>query len=232
VWRQRQLFAATFGYAVPDGLPDYGLDRSRLPETPLPRGYVVLAHGTSWPNKLWPVPHWQALAAQVEGAGLVPALPVGSEADSARADVIAASTRGAVRLPPLELDRIAQVIAGASGVVAVDTGLAHLAAALGVPCVSLYGPTAAARTGTVGSGQSHIAATLDCAPCLDRRCRLLDEPRAPAPCMASLPAEAVWARLRLAMTAGEGGAGPAGPDAAPHRPASGPLKGRSVPAQE
>ena len=52
-----------------------------------------------------------------------------------------------------------KVIAGASACVAVDTGLGHLAAALDVPSISLYGPTLPGRVGAYGRGQVHLCAT-------------------------------------------------------------------------
>jgi heptosyltransferase-1 len=47
-----------------------------------------------------------------------------------------------------------------AAVVAVDTGLGHLAAALGVPCVSLYGPTRIALVGAYGRHQVHLRSPL------------------------------------------------------------------------
>lgn len=198
VWRQRQLFAAAFGYAMPSAEPDYGLNRERFPAPPLPRNAVLFAHGTTWPNKLWPLAHWQALARLAEDAGFTVCLPGEGTADAARAEAIAAAARRPHRLPRMDLSQIAGAVGRSAAVVAVDTGLAHLAAALAVPCVTLYGPTSTTLTGTAGVGQAQLAATLDCAPCLRRRCRLLDDPAAPAPCMVSLEPAAVWTRL-LAM---------------------------------
>ncbi len=60
-------------------------------------------------------------------------------------------------LPRLNLSGIASVIAGATAVVAVDTGLGHLAAALEVPTVSLYGPTSPDLVGAYGVGQVHLS---------------------------------------------------------------------------
>jgi heptosyltransferase-1 len=196
VERQRRLFAAAFGYHLPAGSPDYGLKRAPFPAPPISRPYVLFAHGTTWPNKLWPVAHWQALAGHLERAGLAVAIAADGAADAARAGAIAAGTRSAVLLPRLSLSEIAGAIAGAAAVVAVDTGLGHLAAAFGVPCISLYGPTATALTGTVGVGQTQLAATLDCAPCLRRSCRLIAAQDTPPPCMASLEAARVWSLLQ------------------------------------
>jgi heptosyltransferase-1 len=56
-------------------------------------------------------------------------------------------------LPKLSLTEIAGWIAHARACVGVDTGLAHLAAALGTPQITLYGPTLPQLTGAVGANQ-------------------------------------------------------------------------------
>ena len=53
---------------------------------------------------------------------------------------------------------------------AVDTGLGHLAAALDVPTISLFGPTNPGLTGAYGKGQIHLASDFPCAPCLQKKC--------------------------------------------------------------
>ena len=55
-------------------------------------------------------------------------------------------------------------------VVAVDTGLAHLAAALDKPTIALYGPTSPGLTGTYGNNQKHLQTHYDCAPCFKKKC--------------------------------------------------------------
>src|SRR5262249_14985955 len=54
--------------------------------------------------------------------------------------------------PPTDLDALLALLRRASAVVAADTGPLHLAAALGTPCVGLYGPTSAERNGPFGDG--------------------------------------------------------------------------------
>jgi heptosyltransferase I len=78
----RALFAAALGYAMPAGSPRSGLDRAGIAEGQCTRE-VVLAHGTAWRDKLWPVTHWRALAAEVAARGLVPLVPfVGAEEEA------------------------------------------------------------------------------------------------------------------------------------------------------
>ncbi|MEW2855054.1 glycosyltransferase family 9 protein, partial [Pseudomonas aeruginosa] len=57
-------------------------------------------------------------------------------------------------------------LAGARACVAVETGLGHLAAALDVPTLSLFGPTNPGFTGAYGRSQVHLGSDFPCAPCL------------------------------------------------------------------
>ena len=73
-------------------------------------------------------------------------------------------------MPRLPLRDVARQLAGASACVAVDTGLGHLAAALDVPTLSLFGPTNPGFTGAYGRVQQHLASDFACAPCLRKQC--------------------------------------------------------------
>src|SRR5207244_2109404 len=92
-------------------------------------------------DKLWPEAHWQALLEHVAGAGLEAVLPWGDAAELARSARIAAGTSGATVLPRRTLPELAALLARATLVVGVDTGLTHLAAALGAPTVALFTAT-------------------------------------------------------------------------------------------
>jgi heptosyltransferase-1 len=151
--RNRQLMAQVLGYGVRDPLPDYGLQglARRLPDPgiALPSYTVVGLHGTSRADKLWPLDRWQALAAELAVRNLGLALPWGSTEEHARAQAIAAEHPHVQVLPKLGLDALASLIDQAAAVVGVDTGLLHLAAALGKPGVALYTATPPALTGAV-----------------------------------------------------------------------------------
>lgn len=156
--RVRQLFAQALGYPLPQGLGDYGLNRAQMAaagEQP----YLLFLHGTTWPSKHWPEAYWRELAERMSGAGWAIRLPWGSAEEQARAERIASGVASAAVLPKLNLAGIARVIAGAQACVAVDTGLGHLAAALDVPSISLYGPTLPGRVGAYGRSQVHLCTT-------------------------------------------------------------------------
>jgi heptosyltransferase-1 len=132
--RIRILTGSALGYA-PQGAPDYGLDRSALAAPG--RRYAVLLHATAQPEKEWPEANWIALAKTIGGNGLDLILPWGSSAERERAERIAVRVPGVHVGERQPLDIVARQIAGAAFVVGVDTGLMHLAAALGVPLVAI-----------------------------------------------------------------------------------------------
>ncbi len=172
VERLRQLFAQALGYTVPAGLGDYGLDRRRLPgEHAETAPFVLFLHGTTWDTKHWPELYWRQLAERLGEQGLQVRLPWGNPAEKARAERIAHGLANAQVLPKLNLAGVAQVLASAQACVAVDTGIGHLAAALDVPTVSLFGPTNPGLTGAYGQSQVHLGADYPgCAPCLQKKC--------------------------------------------------------------
>jgi heptosyltransferase-1 len=150
VERNRILAGRALGY-TPQGEPDFGLDRQQFPK-PASR-YVVFLHGTARPDKQWPETSWRALGKALSGE-LV--LPWGNEVERARSERIAAQLPRA-RIPQhAPLDQVAQLIAGAQYVVGVDTGLLHLAAALGVPLIAIFTGSKPSLTRPVGKGPMRI----------------------------------------------------------------------------
>ena len=115
-------------------------------------------HGTTRADKYWPEDYWIQLAKKLIADGFRVSLPWGNEEEHLRAERIAVAT-GAEVLPKLKLTELAALIANAKAVIAVDTGLGHLTAALDVPCISLYGPTSPLKVGAYGKGQKHLVAT-------------------------------------------------------------------------
>ncbi|WP_238739096.1 lipopolysaccharide heptosyltransferase I [Pseudomonas putida] len=169
VERVRQLFAMALAYDLPEGIGNYGLDLDRL-QLPPAAPYVVFLHGTTWATKHWPEAYWRELAERMGRRKLEVRLPWGNPAEKARAERIAQGLNNCQVLPKLNLAGVARVLAAAKACVAVDTGLGHLAAALDVPTLSLFGPTNPGLTGAYGRTQIHQASDWPCAPCLQKKC--------------------------------------------------------------
>lgn len=195
ITRVRQLFAHVFGYPVPTEAPDYGLDTSRF-RTGHTRPYVTFLHGTNWVSKQWPEAYWSKLAGFAVESGYEVRLPWGTSEERIRAQRLASGfASGAQVLPRTRLSDLGTELANARGVVGVDSGLVHLAAAFATPSVTLYGATDARLTGTLGQNQSVLAAEYPCSPCLKRRCRFDDKGEVFPPCYEQLTPEAVWGKL-------------------------------------
>jgi heptosyltransferase-1 len=148
--RNRALTAKALGY-VCEGAPDFGLDRAAL-RASSDKPYGVLLHATAQASKEWPEENWRMFAAALGNSDIDLVALHGIDTERARAMRIAtASPR--VRVPERQpLDEVARLIAGASFVVGVDTGLLHLAAALGVPLAAIFLGSEPALTGPMGQG--------------------------------------------------------------------------------
>ncbi|MFC3608415.1 lipopolysaccharide heptosyltransferase I [Stutzerimonas tarimensis] len=188
--RVRQLFGQALGYQPSAELGDYGLDREQLADRES-EPYLLFLHGTTWPSKHWPEAQWRDLAERMCAFGWPIRLPWSSDEERARAERVAEGLELVSVLPRLSLAGIAKVIASARACVAVDTGLGHLAAALDVPTVSLYGPTVPTRVGAYGRSQVHLCASGPNAGSGDRQ----------KPCFETLLAEQVAGELKLLLRA-------------------------------
>ena len=198
VARLRALFAAALDYRLPAAPPAYGIT---LPAAVLPRRRVLLLHGTTWPTKLYPKSFWRALTQLAAATGFGVDVPWGDAGERARAERLVHGLADAVVMPRLSLGEMAQHMMRVSGVIAVDTGLSHLAAALARPQVVLYGPTDTRLTGVCGDHQTALPATLACAPCLRRRCSLAPAAGVWPRCFSTLPPPLVWARFEALAAA-------------------------------
>lgn len=165
VERNRQLAAQALGYA-PEGKAEYGI---RPPAIARPAWladgpYAVLLHATSRADKLWDEANWIALGRYLLERNIRSVLPWGSEAEQTRSLRLAGAIPDAVAPPRLSLNEAAALLGEAQAAVGVDTGLAHLAAALGVPTVGIYTATDPALTGLYAGRRAVNLGNIDRAP--------------------------------------------------------------------
>jgi heptosyltransferase-1 len=159
VERSRLLCARALGYAF-DPQPVYGLQPGTLAVTQKPasavtalnpfaprRPFVALVHGTSRADKQWPVASWIELGRRLNHSGFGVALAHGSDAEMASSLAIAQPLQDAWVWPNMQLDAVIDTLARCAGVVGVDSGLSHIAVALGLPHVQIYNFDTSWRTG-------------------------------------------------------------------------------------
>ncbi len=196
--RVRQLFSQALGYVLPDTPPDYGLPREHVPASLSGPAELVFCHGTTWPTKHYPEAFWRELLELASRDGHRIYLPWGNDEEKARAERLAADFDQTSVLPKMGLDVLTDKLLSWDAFVAVDTGLAHLAAAAGLPGIALYGPTDPVLTGVLGPRAKSLAADFPCAPCVQEKCTYrgeLGKGVAP-PCFSTLKPHFVWQRLR------------------------------------
>ncbi len=149
VSRNRYLAAASLNYQSPSDIPEYGIKALKTPAIKLTQAYVIGLHGTSRDSKLWPTEHWIALGQALANQKVHLVLPWASEAEHERAMAIARALDNATVLPKLSIAELAGVISHAKYAIGVDTGLSHLAVALGIPTIAIYTDTDPALTGVL-----------------------------------------------------------------------------------
>jgi len=135
--------------------------------------YAVIAFSARWLTKIWPPEHFAEVIARLP---IEPVL-IGGASDKPLAEIILNNSRrrGIDYTGKTSLKELVALIAGAQVVISNDTGPVHIAAALQVPLVAIYGPTSAEKTGPYGWNFPHsqctvLRASLECSPCFKRKC--------------------------------------------------------------
>ena len=166
-------------------------DASLEPGAPLVGLHLGAAFGSS---KLWPPEAFGRLARQLTRAGLRPVL-LGTAEDTQAAALVMAASGGPVAslvgrdrpaLLPRLLSRLRCLVSG-------DTGVAHLAAAVGVATVTLFGPTDRRLTAPRGPAARALDRAVPCAPCFLTTCPIDHT------CLTRIEPDAVLREVRLAV---------------------------------
>jgi len=144
--------------------------------------YIVIVPGARWETKIWLTERFGRLAAGLPVVSVV----IGSASDKSRAGEIvrlsggrAVSVAGETSLPDL-----VGLMRRAACVVTNDSGPMHIAAALDVPVVALFGPTSPLKTGPYGKRHVVLQSGRKCVPCFKRSCSHTG-------CMSDISVEAV-----------------------------------------
>jgi heptosyltransferase-2 len=179
---------AALAHDTPVLVPDGVADSAALSALGLERqGYWVMAPGAEYgPAKRWPAEHFAALARAIFQKTDQSVVLLGSSKDSAVCETIRrlanADSPAVCRdlSGKTRLDQAFSVIGHARAMVGNDSGLMHIAAALGVPQVALFGSSSPLHTPPLSDAAQtiwlknapHYLPPLDCAPCFARECPL------------------------------------------------------------
>jgi lipopolysaccharide heptosyltransferase I len=115
-------------------------------------GYAVVNPGAGWESKRWPIERYSEVTRHLASLGIRSVVTWGGSLERAWAEeIVAGSTGAALLAPPTSLVELAAIFRNACLFVGSDTGPLHLAAAVGLRCVALFGASSAAACGPYGS---------------------------------------------------------------------------------
>lgn len=136
----------------------------------LDKPVVALFPGAEYgPAKQWPIEHYAQLAAMLEGAGKY-VWVFGSAKEQKLGDRIAVDTNAVNLCGQTTLAEAIDLIALAESAVTNDSGLMHVAAALEVPLVAIYGSSSPERTPPLSRKAAFMQGSLECSPCYKKVC--------------------------------------------------------------
>ena len=194
ITRMRHIFSKSLGYSLQSLPLDYGLKKFEQPY-PLKQPYVFFAHGTTWPSRKWPFQHWLTLAQKIKQQGYFIYLSWYTDEEKQFANNLASKCNAVVVLPKQNLTKLAEIIAHATALVGVDTGLSHLAPACHTPSITLYGPTDPITRTYPTPSQLYLQANFDCLNCHKSVCHYKQKKYVQAQCLKACQPEQVLTQL-------------------------------------
>jgi heptosyltransferase-2 len=157
---------------------------------------VAFAPGAVGPSKRWPVAHYAELARNLTDAGIA-VWVLGSPGESPLAtEIVREAGPDARDLTSSDLRNAILALKVASAAVSNDSGLVHVAAAIGTPTVGIFGPTSPWHWAPLNPLAAVIETLTDvpCRPCHKPTCRLVHHR-----CMRDIPANQVLGAVRRAL---------------------------------
>ncbi len=125
------------------------------------------------PAKEWPADRYGALLDELGEVGGAECVLVGTAAERARCVEIAAASRAGALVAAGETDvgDLVALLSLCGAFAGNDSGAMHVAGALGIPTVGIFGSTQPERTGPLGPRTRVLYEQIACSPCFDRTCR-------------------------------------------------------------
>ncbi len=168
------------GEELPDALPYPALDVSSDNQTrciaelglETSRPVIAMMPGAEYgPAKCWPLDNFADLAARLDEAGFA-VWVLGSARDTAAGETIAAQSRAVNLCGRTSLEDVIDVLAACEQAVSNDSGLMHVAAAVGIHVHGIFGSSSPKFTPPLSKSREIHEISLDCRPCFQRECPL------------------------------------------------------------
>jgi len=139
---------------------------------PEPSAVALLPGAAYGPAKQWPLEHWQELARRLTARGHRIRI-FGSEAERSLGEVIAEAGPAVTNLAGrTTLTDTVDLLSACHAAISNDSGLLHVACAVGIPVVGIYGSSTPDYTPPLSDRAEAVYLDLDCSPCFERTCPL------------------------------------------------------------
>lgn len=156
-------------------MPRWPVSRLRMQEwlssLRLKAAPALINPGAGWPSKIWPAERFAAVARELGRRHGIPSIVVwgGTAERQAAEQIVAASGGAALMAPQTTLQDLGELSRLGCVFISSDTGPLHLAAAVGTPCVGLFGPVPAKRNGPYGPGHRTVEPPASLRPAWEHR---------------------------------------------------------------
>lgn len=134
--------------------------------------WVAMNISARWPTKRWPVESFAAVATLLSREGVGPIVVIGGAGERRESEQLKQLTECPIidLTGETKLGLLPALLSKASVLITNDSGPMHIAAAVGTPVISVFGPTSAVRTGPYGEGHAVLTHDVPCRPCFRRTC--------------------------------------------------------------
>ena len=199
-------FIDHLGLPEPDSL-DFGLEDLQIHQMIPPAvaeiqdTFIAVVMGSSWETKDWSFESYRDLVQQILKKQNRPVVLLGgsNQRDVAANLIEKADSPNIIDLTGNPLLELTAVLKAAAAAVGPDSGPGHLAAAVGTPYVTLFGPTPVLRHVPYGCEHLVVQSDLGCAPCYAKQC-----PEGHTRCMEIIAVDKVAGKISLALGGADG----------------------------
>lgn len=137
------------------------------------KDYIVVVPSARWQSKRWPAEYFGMLISRLA----LPCVITGTISDKEITQKVIDISKGkCINLcSKINLKELAALLSGAKAVISADSGPLHIAVAIGVPVIALFGPTDPHKTGPYGWQESKkiklLRTSIHCSPCFKKKCK-------------------------------------------------------------
>jgi lipopolysaccharide heptosyltransferase I len=168
--------------------PNFRIDASLPDEIKVDKERLILINGGGgWETKLWVKGRWRELALRLKALGYEPLFLWGNNKERERMEE---ESKGDIPLSPfLTIPQVIKLISFSRLLISGDTFPLHMANALGVPVIGIFGPSSPWRNGPISKNSRVVFKELDCSFCYKRKCKKME-------CMKRIDVESVMDKVK------------------------------------